>query len=86
VEIAPDDARAAGIATGDEMVVESRRGSVRAIAQVTPTVQAGQVFAPMHDPQTNVLTFPSVDPHSRQPAYKHAAVRVRPLHAWEHSA
>jgi assimilatory nitrate reductase catalytic subunit len=83
VEISPVDALAAGVATGDEIVVESRRGSIRAIAQVTPTIQAGQVFAPMHDASTNVLTFPRVDPHSRQPAYKHAAVLVRPLHHWE---
>jgi anaerobic selenocysteine-containing dehydrogenase len=83
VEISPADALAAGVATGDEIVVESRRGSIRAIAQVTSTIQAGQVFAPMHDASTNVLTFPRVDPHSRQPAYKHAAVLVRPLHHWE---
>jgi predicted molibdopterin-dependent oxidoreductase YjgC len=43
----------------------------------------GQVFLPMHEEATNVLTFPRVDPHSRQPAYKHAAVAVRPLHRWE---
>jgi anaerobic selenocysteine-containing dehydrogenase len=83
VEIAPADAEAAAIATGDEIVVESRRGSIRAIAQVTPTIQAGHVFAPMHHSTTNILTFPRVDPHSRQPAYKHAAVRIRPLHPWE---
>jgi anaerobic selenocysteine-containing dehydrogenase len=83
VEIAPADAEATGIATGDEIMVESRRGSIHAIAQVTPTIQAGHVFAPMHHSTTNILTFPRVDPHSRQPAYKHAAVRIRPLHPWE---
>ena len=65
------------------VVVESRRGSIRAVAQPTPTVQPGQVFLPMHEEGTNVLTFPRVDPHSRQPAYKHAAVSVRSLHRWE---
>ena len=83
LELSPDDARAAGVAAGEEVVVESRRGSIRAVAQPTPTVQTGQVFLPMHEEGTNVLTFPRVDPHSRQPAYKHAAVSVRPLHRWE---
>ena len=83
VEIAPADAAAVGVRAGDEVVVESRRGSIRAIAQPTPTIRPGQVFLPMHEEATNVLTFPRVDPHSRQPAYKHAAVAVRPLHRWE---
>jgi assimilatory nitrate reductase catalytic subunit len=83
VELSPADAQAAGVGPGEEVVVESRRGSIRATAQPTPTVPAGQVFLPMHDEATNVLTFPRVDPHSRQPAYKHAAVRVRRLHRWE---
>ena len=83
LELSPDDAAAAGIAAGDEVVVESRRGSIRAVAQPLPTVRPGQVFLPMHEEATNVLTFPRVDPHSRQPAYKHAAVAVRPLHRWE---
>ena len=38
---------------------------------------------PMHDPDTNRLTSPSFDPHSRQPSYKYAAVDVRPGEAWD---
>jgi len=83
IELAPADAQAAGVRAGEVVVVESRRGSIRAVAQPTPTVQPGQAFLPMHDEATNTLTFPRVDPLSRQPAYKHAAVRVRPLHHWE---
>lgn len=30
----------------------------------------------MHYEAVNRLTFPSYDPHSRQPSYKHCAVRV----------
>jgi assimilatory nitrate reductase catalytic subunit len=37
----------------------------------------------MHSVETNVLTFPAFDPHSRQPSYKHCAVAIeridRPL-------
>jgi assimilatory nitrate reductase catalytic subunit len=41
------------------------------------------VFLPFHDPTVNRLTVPAVDPHSRQPAYKYAAVRVRRPEHWE---
>jgi assimilatory nitrate reductase catalytic subunit len=76
-EINPRDAAALGIASGDTVEVASRRGQLRATAFVTATVQPGQVFLPMHYAETNRLTFPGVDPYSRQPAYKHCAVRVR---------
>ena len=45
-------------------------------AFVTQTVRPKQVFVPMHFARTNQLTLPSYDPKSRQPAYKHCAVRV----------
>jgi assimilatory nitrate reductase catalytic subunit len=78
VDIAPADAEARGIRTGDRVVVASARGSLVARARVSATVAPGQVFLPMHDPRTNVLTLTAVDPHSRLPAYKWAAVDVRP--------
>lgn len=76
VELHPDDAAARGIATNDSVVVRSKRGALDARALVTPTVQPGQIFVPMHDAATNQLTFPSFDPFSRQPSYKYAAVEV----------
>jgi anaerobic selenocysteine-containing dehydrogenase len=83
LEISPADALAAGIEAGQTVLVESRRGSVRAVAQPSPVVRDGHVFLPMHDEQTNRLTIARFDPYSRQPAYKHAAVRVRTLAHWE---
>ena len=59
------------------VAVMSRRAEIQASAFVTPTVQPGQVFIPMHYRETNELTYPSFDPHSRQPSYKHCAVAVR---------
>jgi len=79
IEINPADAAPLGVVTGDRLAVRSRRGSTTALAVVTPIVQPGQVFMPMHFPEVNVLTFPAFDPHSRQPAYKAAAVAVSPL-------
>ncbi|HEX7132273.1 MAG TPA: molybdopterin oxidoreductase family protein, partial [Iamia sp.] len=83
VDIHPDDAAPRSIGPGDQVVVESARGAVRARAQVTPSVAPGQVFLPMHHPQVNTLTFPSFDPHSRQPSYKYAAVEVRRPEPWD---
>jgi assimilatory nitrate reductase catalytic subunit len=78
VEISPVDARALGVLPNAWVEVESIRGSVRARAFVTNAVRPGQVFLPMHDAQMNKLTFPAVDPYSRQPSYKHCAVKVTP--------
>lgn len=79
IELNPADAAPRGIVTGDRLAVRSRRGSTTALAVVTPIVQPGQVFMPMHFAEVNVLTFPAYDPHSRQPAYKAAAVTVARL-------
>lgn len=83
VEVSPADARRLGISPEEEVAVVSARGRITARAFVTATVRPGEVFLPMHDPRVNRLTMPSFDPHSRQPAYKHAAVHVRPLERWE---
>ena len=77
VQISPEDAAARGIGPDDEVTLASRRGEVRARAQVTANVGAGQVFLPMHHPETNRLTSSSFDPHSRQPSYKWSAVEVK---------
>ncbi len=76
VEIHPDDAALYGIAPTDWVRMSSRRGSVELRAFLTRGVPRGSVFAAMHSVQTNVLTFASFDPYSRQPAYKHCAVAI----------
>ncbi len=76
VEISPADAKRLGVATNEWVTVRSRRGHAEARAFVTHIVKPGQVFMPMHFATTNDLTFPSFDPHSRQPSYKACAVSV----------
>jgi anaerobic selenocysteine-containing dehydrogenase len=78
VEIHPADAAILGILAGKHVVVRSRRGEIVVRASVTSTVQVGQLFMPMHDAKTNLLTLEHVDPHSRQPSYKDCAVDIRP--------
>ena len=77
IDLHPDDAARRDLLSGDDVLVESARGSVRARVKVTANVGAGQVFLPMHHPEVNILTFPEFDPISRQPSYKHCAVQVR---------
>jgi assimilatory nitrate reductase catalytic subunit len=76
VEINPQDARRLGIRPGDSLRLASQRGELRARALVTPGVQPGQVFLPMHDEATNRLTDSAFDPYSHQPAYKACAVSI----------
>jgi predicted molibdopterin-dependent oxidoreductase YjgC len=78
VEMNPLDAKPLGIEANQKVLVSSRRAEVTATAFITNTVQAGQLFIPMHYPLANALTFSAVDPYSRQPAYKACAVRVTP--------
>jgi assimilatory nitrate reductase catalytic subunit len=78
-EIHPDDASSLALAPGGRVLVESRRATVTADVMLTTSVPAGHVFLPMHFEETNKLTLTSVDPISRQPAYKACAVKLRSL-------
>jgi anaerobic selenocysteine-containing dehydrogenase len=77
-EIHPADATRLGIMANSTVTISSRRGRIECAAFLTPTVQPGQVFIPMHYGVTNELTRAEFDPHSRQPSYKHCAVRLEP--------
>jgi assimilatory nitrate reductase catalytic subunit len=75
-EINPQDARRLNIQVGDTVEIASRRGSIKVSAFLTPTINRGQIFLPMHYAVTNQLTFPEFDPYSRQPSYKTCAVKL----------
>ena len=77
VELNPTDARRLGIAHHEKVEVASQRGRLQATAFLTPTVQPGQVFIPMHYEEANRLTDAVFDPYSRQPSYKACAVAIR---------
>ncbi len=76
LEMHPEDAQAKGLCAGQTVRVSSRRGSLEASLSISAAVGKGRVFLPMHDARVNALTFPSYDPHSRQPSFKHCAVAV----------
>ena len=84
VQMAPADAQRFGIADGDMVQVESRRGMLQAPARIGG-IEAGLVFVPFHygywdDPgrprAANELTIAAWDPVSKQPHFKFAAVRM----------
>jgi assimilatory nitrate reductase catalytic subunit len=90
VEIAPSDARAAGLEDGALARVESAHGAVLLRAAVSDAQQPGQVFLPIHWSGTNAaaavvgrLVGAHLDPISGQPESKLTPVRVAPVRtAW----
>jgi anaerobic selenocysteine-containing dehydrogenase len=76
VEMNPRDAQSLQIPRNAVVRISSRRAVIRATAFVTPTVQQGQLFIPMHYHEVNRLTFPAFDSYSRQPSYKACAVKI----------
>jgi len=78
VEINPGDAAALGIEDGDMIKVISRRGEVTAKAGLTDAAPPGTIAMTFHfaESPTNEITNPALDPISKIPEYKVAAVRV----------
>ena len=78
VELHPDDAAAIGVDDGDELLVTSRRGSIRVAARISSRVARRQIFIPMHyrEAAANLLTNPALDPYAGIPEFKVCAVRV----------
>jgi assimilatory nitrate reductase catalytic subunit len=79
----PADLEARGLADGDLVTVRSRRGALTVRVEGSPDVAEGQAFVPMHwggrflaGGGINALTLGAVDPASKQPELKHAAVAV----------
>ena len=78
VYIHPDDMAAYGIAAGDVVTVESRRGAVCLYARVDNGASKGAVFIPFcyYEAAANILTNPQLDPFGKIPEFKYCAVRL----------
>ncbi|WP_116138156.1 nitrate reductase [Trinickia diaoshuihuensis] len=79
------DAARRGLKEGDLVTVASRRGRLVLPLELSDDVAPGTVFAAMHwsgqflaSGGINEATIGAVDPDSKQPELKHAAVRVEP--------
>ncbi len=84
--LAPVDLERLGIAPGDGIVIESRRGTIQARARIDSGIQPGMVFVPFCfvEAAANLLTNPALDPDGKIPEFKFCAVRCRPAHAPAH--
>ena len=84
LEIHPNDAARRHINQDDIVVIRGERGEVQVRAQVTDTIRQGVVFLPMHwgkllggeRGRANNITSPRLDPVSKEPDLKFAAVEV----------
>ncbi len=78
VAINPKDAESLDIKDGDKVEVISRRGRVPAKASLTDDVPPGTIAMTFHfaESPTNEVTNPALDPVSKIPEFKVAAVRV----------
>jgi assimilatory nitrate reductase catalytic subunit len=80
LEMHPRLANEMGVANGDQVTVESRRGAMTLPAMVVTTIRPDTVFIPYHWPggqSANQLTISAQDPISKIPEFKVCAVRVR---------
>ncbi len=78
VHINKKDASKLGLKKSDKVLVESRRGSIKADTLIDSKIKEGVVFLPFHyaDAPANILTNPALDPKAKIPEYKACAVRV----------
>lgn len=80
IEMHPRLAEQIGVADGDWVTAESRRGDCTLQALVVTTIRPDTVFIPYHWPgrkSANQLTISAQDPISKIPEYKVCAVRLR---------
>ncbi len=77
MEMNPDAAKALGITHGGYARLTSRRGDAIVMVQLTQRVAPNAVFIPFHFHEcVNRISLGLLDPHSRQPAFKQAAVKI----------
>ena len=79
LQLHPTAARRHGVAGGDLVTVESRRGRAQFRAEVTADIRPDTLFAPFHwggREAANALTGGFLDPVSRMPEFKLSAVRI----------
>lgn len=79
VEMHPEVAASYGIGAGDWVALRTRRGRIRLKARLTPSMRLDTVFVPFHwggPGRANTLTNDALDPDSKIPEFKVAAVAI----------
>ena len=84
VQIHPRLAASLGVLQGEQLLIESRRGSVSFRVRISADIRPDTLFAPFHwggRQAANLLTIAALDPLSRMPEFKVCAVRARAANA-----
>jgi formate dehydrogenase major subunit len=78
--LAPAEIRRMGIAPGDMVRVETRRGVIELAARSDSGIPEGVVFVPFAyvEASANLLTNAALDPFGKIPEFKYCAARVAP--------
>jgi formate dehydrogenase major subunit len=74
----PATLRKLGVAPGEMIRIETRRGAIQIMARADRAVSEDMVFVPFAyvEAAANVLTNPQLDPHGKIPEFKFSACRV----------
>ena len=74
----PDDLQQLGLAPGDVVTVQSRRGEVAIHVRRDDGTPRGAVFVPFayYEAAANMMTHAALDPFGKIPEFKYCAVRV----------
>ena len=88
IVVSEHDLQSRNLANHALVRVTSRRGSVVMKIRASDEMRPGDAFVAMHwcgrftgGVGTNALTVPAIDPLSKQPELKHAAIRIEPFAA-----
>ena len=76
--IHPDDLDQIAAKPGDNVLIQSRRGKVKAVARADAGVQPGVVFMAFcyHEAAANLITNEAMDPFGKIPEFKYCAVKI----------
>ncbi len=78
VSLNPAQIAELGVEPGDPVTLETRRGTVTALARTDPSIPPGAVFLPFcyAEAPANLMTNPELDPDGKIPEFKYCAVRL----------
>ncbi len=78
--LAPSELERLGLASGEDIHIATRRGSITLTARADQTMPEGMVFVPFAfvEAAANLLTNPALDPFGKIPEFKYAACRLTP--------
>jgi assimilatory nitrate reductase catalytic subunit len=87
MELNPQIADEMGLEQGEYVRCISRRGDAVVMVMLTQRVAPNMVFIPFHYYDcVNRLSLGLLDPYSRQPAYKQAAIKIEKIDDQEAAA